>query len=178
MIFKLIKIISLPALLLLLFYPLKFCPFGLPYLYCFICYLRCPWGQFRGYLLVGLLGLNLQKNFYCFFLCPWGQLQDLQHKIELPKLKLPRWVYQGKYFILGVVIVIIFLSYLQSPLIVRLFFSRELFFYILAVVFATSFFIHRPWCNIFCPLRALSEITLRVKRVLKKTGRKKPKERI
>lgn len=159
---KTIKIISLGALVPLLFYPLIYCPFKLPYLYCFICQVRCPWGQLRGIFLLGILGLNLKQRFYCSHLCPCGTIQDLQGKIKTKRFNLPQWSLNIKYLVLGLVITIVLVNR-RNPLFLI---DGELFLYFFALIFVMSFFSHRLWCLIFCPVRALSDIILRIRKFL------------
>lgn len=160
---KTLKVISLGAIGPLLFYPVIFCPFRLPYLYCFICYLRCPWGRLRGFLLLGILGLNLKNRFYCSSLCPCGTIQDLQHKAKVKKFILPYWSRNIKYLILGLAISFILATRRYPPFII----DDRFFLFLIALVFMVSFFSQRSWCLILCPLGALSEIILRVRKLFK-----------
>lgn len=155
---KILKIISLTILGPFLFYPFIFCPFGVPYLYCSICYLKCLWGKLRGILLLGILGLNLKKRFYCIFLCPCGTIGDLQYKIKTKKFILPSFSYYIKYFLLGLVIFILVTKRNFSFII-----NEYIFWFFIGLVFVFSFFIHRFWCFVFCPGGALSDIFLRIR---------------
>ncbi|MBU4562738.1 4Fe-4S binding protein [bacterium] len=159
---KTIKIISLGVLVPLLFYPLIYCPFKLPYLYCFICHIKCPWGKLRGLFLLGILGLNLKKRFYCSYLCPCGTIQDFQGKVKTKRLILPKWSHHIKYLILGLVIAVVLVNR-RNPLFII---DGEVFLYFFALVFVISFFSHRFWCLIFCPLRALDDIILKIRKFL------------
>jgi len=166
---KIIKTISLGALGPLLFYPLIYCPFKLPYLYCFVCYIRCPWGKLRGLLLLGILGLNLKKRFYCSYLCPCGTIQDLQGKIKTKRFNLPQWSNHIKYLVLGLVITIILVNR-RNPLFII---DGEVFLYFFALVFVISFFSHRLWCLIFCPFGALSDIISKIRKFFNRNYNKK-----
>ncbi len=162
---KLRTLISLGVIGPLVFYPFVFCPFRLPYLYCSICHLKCVWGRYRWFLLLGILGLNLRKKFYCSSLCPCGTIQDLEHKAKTKKFILPLWSRHIRYFILGLVIAFMLAigrGYFSS------FVSDQVFWGAVGIVFVVSFFIHRFWCLLFCPTWALSDIVLKVKKFLAK----------
>ncbi len=159
---KIVRIISLLALTPLLSYPLLWCPYRLPYLYCLICPLRCGWGRMRGFIILGILLLNLRRDLYCSLLCPGGIIQDLQHKVRLKKFKLPKWTIHLKYIILGLFIVII-LGCVRYPSLLIL---RRWILYLICLAFLISFFSHRFWCSNFCPVRVLSYIIRIIRRKL------------
>jgi len=160
---KTIKIISLGALVPLLFYPLIYCPFKLPYLYCFICQVRCPWGRLRGLFILVILALNLKQRFYCSYLCPCGTIQDLQGKIKTKRFNLPQWSHHIKYVVLGLVITIVLVNR-RDPLFLI---DGGLFLYLFALALVMSLFSHRFWCLIFCPVRALNDIILEIRKFFK-----------
>ncbi len=111
----------------------------------------------------------------CGWLCPFGFIQDMLHKIPVPKFKLPGWSGHLRLPIfLGLVVAVPYLSR-------RLFFCDlcppgainrlwqqaagiDLFFktpegiwaiislVILAVVISLALFTHRPFCGLLCPI--------------------------
>ncbi|MBA2123585.1 hypothetical protein B9J78_01375 [bacterium Unc6] len=157
---KIVKIILLVVLGPLLFYPFVFCPFRLPYLYCSICYLKCPWGRLRWFLLLGMLGLNLKRRFYCSSLCPCGTIQDLQRGIKIKKFILPSWGHWVRFFIFGLVFLFILATREYFSFII----GGYIFWFLIGLIFVLSFFSHRFWCLIFCPIGTLTDIMLRIKR--------------
>lgn len=154
-----IQIISLIVLGPFLLYPLIYCPFGLPYLYCSICYLKCFWSKLRWLFLLGMLVLNLKQRFYCSSVCPCGTIQDLQAKVKIKKFTLPRWCGYIKYFTLSFVIIVILVN-IRSPVFII---DEQLFLYLAGLVFGLCFFSYRFWCLTLCPFRALSDITLKIR---------------
>lgn len=160
---KTLKVISLGAIGPLLFYPFVFCPFRLPYLYCSICYLKCPWGRLRGFLLLGILALNLGRRFYCSSLCPCGTIQDLQRKAKVKKFIMPFWSHRIRYFILVLVVSFILATRRYFPFII----DGHIFWFLIGLVFVLSFFSHRFWCLVFCPLGAVTDIVLRIRRIFR-----------
>ena len=158
------KIIFKILLGIFLFYPLTFCPFRIPYIYCSICYLKCFWGRIRGLLLLGILGLNLNNRFYCLKMCPCGAIQDLEYKLKVKKFNLSfPWV---KYLVLVGLIILVILGFKNYfP-----FISNSWILYIIVLAIVLSFFIYRFWCLNLCPVGALTDILLKLRlRIKKKT---------
>ena len=132
-------------------------------------------------LVVGALGGSI----VCGWACPFGFLQDLLGRITTRKIALPGWVGHTRYGVLvGLVILLpMILGFKGIPFedqvvsICRLcpagaleagvpysvqslvqgngwlmsWFKTA----VLVAFFATTLFIHRPWCRIFCPLGGL-----------------------
>ena len=179
-----VRITSLFILVPFLFYPFFFCPFRLPYLYCFICPLRCGYSRIRGIVLLIALGLNLKKGLFCTHICPLGSIQTLLYKIKSPKLSLPHLLLNLKYVGLVLVVFVLLitalpqlLSYKIAPFghfapfgyFAGLSFSQifvlkmgVLLLGILLLGMALGVFSYRFFCSNLCPLKALSIILQRL----------------
>ena len=156
------QLISLFILGPLLFYPFSFCPFRLPYLYCFICPARCNWGRTRWAVLLIVLGLNLKEHLFCNALCPFGTMQALLFKLKTRKFFLPPFMYNFKYIILALIVIVITataLPWLPGHKLVGL---RALLLGVLSLSIVLSIFISRVFCYTLCPVRALSRILTNV----------------
>lgn len=108
-----------------------------------------------------------KKNIYCEWICPFGAAQECISKVggfnkNIPqKVKYPLiWVQR----ILALVIIILALIY-RNPN----YFSFEIFgsffqligttlqFALMGLFLITSIFINRPWCNVLCPVRPITD---------------------
>lgn len=110
-----------------------------------------------GMLLV-LLGLVWVSNkSFCGWACPLGLLQDLLHRVRLPKWKPPFWLANSVRITAFVVLVAgLALAGLDWIGLVDpfRFFSLQLTLGIglfFAAVLIASLFIYRPWCRFLCP---------------------------
>lgn len=127
-----------------------------------------------------LFGLFLGR-LICGFLCPFGFLQELLHKIPLPKIKksrITRVLSYGKYVVLIVFVILIplvklapgFCKYICPagtleagiPLVlmnqtlqtkIGFLFSWKVF--VLATILLLSMICHRAFCRFLCPLGAI-----------------------
>ncbi|MFH1245608.1 MAG: 4Fe-4S binding protein [Candidatus Omnitrophota bacterium] len=152
----------------LFIYPFTFCPFRLPYVYCFICPLKCIWYRLRGIVLVFAVGLNIKNNLFCEHLCPWGAIQRLFFRITPKSINLPGILRYLKYVSLILFIFIIaatknaeVLSYnfLGAPLSRIVLVKLRIFLWITFLSSAVmSIVIYRPFCRYFCPVAALNKI--------------------
>lgn len=144
----------------ILFHPILFCPFGLPYIYCSICYRRCLQGSVRWILLGCILALNLWKRYYCSTLCPCGTLQDIASKVKVRRFTLPPLANKIRFFGLGILVSLIIMTEMgYLPIIIE---QWTLIGFVVATGII-SFFIHRFWCRILCPIGAVLEMILRTK---------------
>jgi polyferredoxin len=126
-------------------------------------------------------------SFVCGWVCPFGLLQDLAHRIPLPKFQLPAWTGYCRYAVLAVLVVAVPYWYGEGS---RLFFCRlcpaggleaalpnslavalagkpwewpsAAKMAILLAVVAAMLFTWRPWCRLFCPLGAIYAVLNRV----------------
>ena len=108
------QLISFVALAPLYFPVFFYCPFSLPYLYCFGCPVRCPWWQIRGLVLLLALGLNVRKNTFCRLICPFGTIQTFFFKIKLKKIALPSFARGLRYLSLLLILIILVLTKLPQ----------------------------------------------------------------
>ncbi len=152
------QLISLFALGPLFFYPFSFCPFKLPYLYCFACPARCNWGRTRWIVLLIVLGLNVKEGLFCNYLCPLGTMQALLFKLKSRKFVLPQFMHNFKYIILALIVIVIMATGLPGSPGHKFMGLRVLFLGIFCLSIVLSIFISRVFCYILCPIRALSQI--------------------
>lgn len=115
----------------------------------------------------------------CGWLCPFGFVQDMLHKIPLPKFKLPGWTgFMRVPFFVGLVALIPYLTrhlffcdvcpagtinrlWQQAAGIPLFFKAPEGLLAVVALVFLVVLLIaatvtHRPFCSLFCPIGGLN----------------------
>jgi ferredoxin-type protein NapH len=164
-----------------------------PVFHCYSCPLAtfaCPIGVLANFSAIHLfpflaLGTLLLVgavfgSFVCGWACPFGFMQDLIHRIPMPKFTLPAWA--GMFRYVSLILFVLLVPYLFGE-------SHPLFFcrlcpagalegalpnvaqmaiagnaivwptatklVILGVILAAMLFTWRPWCMLFCPLGAI-----------------------
>lgn len=161
---QIVKIISFGVLTPFFLWPLSFCPFKFPYIYCLVCPVRCQWGKVRGFLLLGTLTLNLRRNFYCAHFCPGGTTQDLEYRVKSKKIAISKKMKALKYLVLFLVVAAVWGIRSFSSLII----VREALFVLLVSALLLAFFDHRFWCKVFCPIKTVSEMISKMKSVFRR----------
>lgn len=150
------QLINLFLLGPLLLYPFSFCPFRLPYLYCFICPARCAWYRIRGVVLLIAVALNIKRGLFCSHICPFGTMQILLSKISAKKIPIPYFFRSFKY--IGVILIIFVIAATGMPrfsIHARL---KDLLFGIFLLSMVASIFSYRVFCHNLCPVNALNKI--------------------
>ena len=158
---RLSQIISLFILAPLFFPVFAFCPFRLPYLYCFICPVRCAWYRIRGLVLLIALGLNFKNDFYCAHICPFGTIQLFLSKISPQRLSLPKFLCSFKYIGLGIIVLVIATT--KMPQFIFVTRMRHLFLGVFLLSIIASIFSYQFFCHNICPIRALNIILYKIK---------------
>ncbi len=71
---------------------------------------------FFGTYVVGCIGLlgALFGRFICGWACPFGLVQEWLHRIPSPKIPLPQWLGWGRYLVLGLLVVILPLVWIDE----------------------------------------------------------------
>ena len=171
---KIPKIFYFIILSPLVLYPIFRCFFKIPYIFCHVCPRKCIFGYLRPYTVPAVLLLNLDKRSWCYNLCPYGMLQDSAYKVKSKKIKLPKFLSHLKYLVLTLIIFLYFKILIGKPQpdlsggIFFNYFFKDVFSFTLiiliafVVIFLLSFFIHRFWCNYFCPIGAVSDLILKL----------------
>lgn len=149
---------------------------------------RSSWFVFGFLALVGFLIGRLA----CGWLCPFGFIQDLLHKIPLPKIRLGRrfrWLEYLKYGILAIFVFLLpalagyglnraaFCKYIcpaevleaniplmavRPSMISALGFIFQWKLFFLAAILILAVFLFRPFCRFFCPLGAVYSLFNRI----------------
>ncbi|MBL7084718.1 MAG: 4Fe-4S binding protein [Candidatus Omnitrophica bacterium] len=170
---ELYRLASLVVLGPLFLYPFSYCPFRLPYLYCFICPVRCGISRARGIALLIILGLNLKSDFFCNHICPCGTMQMLLYKIKTKKISLPYFLQSFKYVSLFLIILVLALTRMPQILAHKLIGlslgqvviakMKILFLGIFLLSAVASIFSWHPFCHNLCPVAALNRTLPRKK---------------
>lgn len=156
------QIISLLLLAPFFFGVFFFCPFKIPYLYCFICPVRCLWYRTRGIVLLIALGLNMNRDLFCNRICPFGTIQVLLSKFNLRKIALPPIFGGLKYIAVILIASIAVMTKISQPLfVVKL---KDLLWVMFLTSVALSIFSYRFFCHNLCPIKALSAVLDKVRR--------------
>lgn len=165
---RLSQIIALFILAPFFFHAFSYCPFRLPYLYCFICPVRCVWYRIRGLVLLIALGLNMRKSLFCTHLCPFGTVQDFLFKVSSKKVSLPSFFLGFKYISAILIVLIIIITKLPQALNYRFMTltlnqafiteGKNILFGVFILSMLVGIFSYRCFCNTLCPIRALSKI--------------------
>ena len=169
---RLSQIVAFFILAPLYFQVFSYCPFRLPYLYCFICPLRYLWSGIRGFVLLVALGLNIRKDLFCAHLCPFGTVQVFLSKISPKKISLPKFFYNFKYVsVILIVLVIAITKVAQLPnhrftalSLSQVFIAKGkgVLFGAFVLSMAASIFNYRCFFNILCPITASNRILQKV----------------
>ncbi|HAV43003.1 TPA: hypothetical protein DCX15_03190 [bacterium] len=157
------KILSFIILTPLIINLLRFCPYHLPFFYCTLCYVRCIQGRFRWWIILGILLLNIRGKLFCRLLCPCGTVQDSLSCLKTRKFGIPpRIKILRVVFTLGVILGVLFIDKLLALLV----YAKPLLCFV-GLIILSSLFIPRLWCQLFCPLGALSDGLRSILHVLK-----------
>lgn len=177
---KLLKISFFVVFSPFVFYAVFRCYFKIPYVFCHVCPRKCIFGHLRPYTIPAFLLLNIDKRSWCYKYCPMGFLQEAQSKAVNKKIKLPKFLNYFKYIILLFVIAAYFiiLRNIKNPSLTgydlyiytfKNIFSFSLTVLIIAIlILIISFFVHRFWCNYFCPVGTVSELILKIEKKFNK----------
>ena len=170
---KIYQIINLFVLAPLFFPVFSYCPFRLPYLYCFVCPVRCIWYRIRGLVFIIAIGLNIKRDLFCTHVCPFGTIQALLSKVCPKKVSLPRSFRIFKYIAMAIIISVIvvtgwpqLLSYrflglsLSQLFILKM---KNLLSFIFFAGMIASIISYRFFCYNLCPVRTLSEFLHKLK---------------
>jgi len=157
------------------FYPIFRCYFKIPYIFCHVCPRRCIFGHLRPYAIPGVVLMNLDRRFWCFNFCPIGKLQDEQAKLKTKKIKLPKFLNIIRWLVLAFIIVTYFwfLSIARNQPFTSLPWFKNVFSFSLVVlivavvILLVSFFVHRFFCNYFCPIGAVGDLVLKLEKKIK-----------
>lgn len=132
------------------------------------------------YILVfGVVGLAvvLARNFYCFWLCPFSAMQEVMHFLGggrvTPTSKWQRRLRNTPYFLLWLALFLALL--LRNPSMASFEPWQTLFslsgtaeqWLLVAVTLVTAMIVKDFWCHYLCPIRAVMDIILKVRRRLK-----------
>ena len=150
--FKFARLISLFTLGPLLFYPFSYCPFRLPYVYCFICPTRCVWYKIRGAALLLIIGLNIKKGLFCNHICPLGTIQSFFSKLRNKKVAVPIFLRGLKYFSIVLILLIVISTWMNHIFSLKL---KNLLWGVFLLGIIMSVFNHRFFCHNLCPINAL-----------------------
>lgn len=164
---KILGLFSYVIFLPFVFYPVFRCYFKIPYIFCHVCPRKCIFGHLRPYTIPAVLLLNLEKRTWCYKYCPIGKLQDKQQSITAKKIVLPKFLSYTKYLFLLFIIVSYFIIKNKDSIFYNYFFKNIfsvsiIVLIIAAILFTISFFIHRFWCNYFCPIGSFGDLILKI----------------
>ncbi|MFH1045957.1 MAG: 4Fe-4S binding protein [Candidatus Omnitrophota bacterium] len=143
-----------------------YCPFKMPFIYCALCPVRCPWFYLRGYVLAGALVLNVRQNLFCARICPYGTLQVALAKISHKKIVLPaalRYAQWGSIVLLALLVWTSFHPQLIATTIAGISLGtlaiikmRWLLLGLFTLSILLSIINYRCFCNHLCPVRTIS----------------------
>ncbi len=140
------------------------------------------------YILVfGVLGLAFifGKNFYCFWICPFAGIQEVTYKIGRGGIKpVGYWHQVLRKFRYVLLWLAVFLSLLLLTPNLSVFepwgtlFSQSgtpIQWVLLFATITLSFFVYNIWCNYICPVGAVMDITLQVRKQVRKLWHRQKK---
>ena len=134
----------------------NFCPFRLPYLYCFICPRPCHWHKLRGVVLLVALALNLRKYSFCNYLCPFGAVQKLLFMIKGKKVRLAPGFKYIKFVSLILLALVIWLTRQEILLAIKV---RTLLWLAFLIGISAACFSYRFFCFHLCPVNTLGKLS-------------------
>jgi hypothetical protein len=132
------------------------------------------------YILVfGVVGLAvvLAKNVYCFWLCPFSAMQEVMHFLGggrvTPTSKWHRRLRNVPYFLLWLALILALLS--RNPSMASFEPWQSLFslsgtadqWLLVIVTLVAAMIVKDFWCHYLCPIRAVLDIILKIRRRLK-----------
>jgi polyferredoxin len=174
------KIFYSLSFLPLVFYPFFRCYFEIPHVFCHVCPRRCIWGYIRPITIPAVLLINLWNRSWCSNYCPIGSLQDEQAKSTEKRINLPRILRYPRYLILALVIIVYFWilsarrnitdANLYSMMYKNAYVFSPIIFLIAIIIFVASFFVHRLWCNYFCPIGTASDVILKIENKVRQSS--------
>lgn len=166
---KVLFILFLPFVL----FPVLFCYFKVPYLFCHVCPRRCIFGYIREYIVPFTLIVNIDKRFWCYNWCPVGKIHDSQIVLQ-KKFHIKASLLYLRLFMLVLIIVSYFFmlysattqSLTGSTFYIYMFKNTYTFsayvFATTTIIFMLGFFIHRFFCNALCPVGVISDVVLKI----------------
>ena len=130
-------------------------------------------------LVLGVVGLAvvLSKNFYCFWLCPFSAVQEVMHFLGggrvTPSSKWQRRLRNTPYFVLWLALFLALL--LRNPSMASFEPWNALFslsgtaeqWLLVAVTLVTAMIVKDFWCWYLCPIRAVIDTVLKIRRRVK-----------
>jgi hypothetical protein len=135
-------------------------------------------------LVVGILIVILvdTRNPYCDWFCPFGAAQECLAAIGGAHSKIPvgatealRWTQRGVAW-LAIVLALVFrnpgISSFEVFGALFEFVGSRLQFLLLAMVLVIALFVRRPWCNLLCPLRPVTDLVRLLRTWLKEPWQK------
>ncbi len=140
--------------------PLMRCWFPIPYIFCHGCPNQCAWGIYRFTFVPAYLGINLDSLFWCWCLCPLGHVQYSMEKKSIRQV--PKALSYLRIPILLAVAWIIFSGFTLES---EPNYSYSIGGILLAVIIILpARWYHRPFCTTLCPIGAVRDIILKIKK--------------
>ncbi len=128
------------------------------------------------YLLIGGFALSvlfLGKDLYCLHVCPFGAAQRFINAIGGKRLSLPLWSVRLMNNTRNRVVLVAIAAALATAQPARASYEpfaalfaltgTTLQWFLLLIILVVSFFIRRPWCHFFCPMRSCERALLDIR---------------
>jgi len=128
------------------------------------------------YLLIGGFALSvlfLGKDLYCLHVCPFGAAQRFINAIGGKRLSLPLWSVRLMNDTRNLVVLVAIAAALATAQPARASYEpfaalfalkgTTLQWFLLLIILIVSFFIRRPWCHYFCPMRSCERALLDIR---------------
>ena len=170
---------------LVVFYPVFRCFFAVPWLFCHACPRPCVFGLLRPYLVPAVLLANLERRHWCHTACPLGTL----HQCQAGLVRRPRRLRRPFTWLAFASLAFAAITYFKvsadrvsadaasagaaaesllgnwySALYLDHFAVVPAVLIAAAVLLALGFRWLRPFCDLLCPVGALSELVLKLER--------------